>query len=163
MYFVDCPALFDRSSLYTTDPDEHRRFLLFTRAALDSCRRLEFAPDIFHCNDWHTAFAPLFLKTLYHSDDSLSRSKSLMTIHNIGYQGIMASSAAARLGIGQDVRVGPGRSGARHHQLPENRHQVRGSGQHGQSDLRARNLRVTARHGPAKRAALAPRWGGRES
>ena len=99
MYFVDCPALFDRSSLYTNDPDEHRRFLLFTRAALDSCRRLKFAPDIFHCNDWHTAFAPWFLKTLYPSDDS-SRSKSLMTIHNIGYQGIMASSAAPDLGLG---------------------------------------------------------------
>jgi starch synthase len=101
MYFVDCPALFDRSSLYTNDPDEHRRFLLFTRAALDACRRLKFAPDIFHCNDWHTAFAPLFLKTLYRSDDSLSRSKSLMTIHNIGYQGIMAASAAPDLGLGR--------------------------------------------------------------
>jgi starch synthase len=100
MYFVDCPALFDRTSLYTNDPDEHRRFLLFTRAALDSCRRLRFAPDIFHCNDWHSAFLPLFLKTLYRSDELLSRSKSLMTIHNIGYQGVMASSAVAELGLG---------------------------------------------------------------
>jgi starch synthase len=99
LYFVDCPALFDRSSLYTKDPDEHRRFLLFTRAALDSCRRLKFAPDIFHCNDWHAAFAPLFLKTLYQSDDSLSRCKSLLTIHNIGYQGIMAGAAASDLGL----------------------------------------------------------------
>jgi starch synthase len=99
MYFVDCPALFDRPSLYTNDPDEHRRFLLFTRAVLDSCRRLKFAPDVFHCNDWHTAFLPLYLKTLYRSDDVLSRSKSLMTIHNIGYQGVMASSAAADLGL----------------------------------------------------------------
>ena len=47
---------------YTTDPDEHRRFLLFTRAALESCRQLEIAPDIFHCNDWHTAFLPLYLE-----------------------------------------------------------------------------------------------------
>jgi starch synthase len=101
MYFVDCPALFDRGSLYTHDPDEHRRFLLFTRAALDSCRRLKFAPDIFHCNDWHTAFVPLFLKTLYQADASLSRAKSLMTIHNIGYQGVIAGSAAADIGLGR--------------------------------------------------------------
>jgi len=101
MYFVDCPALFDRPSLYTNDPDEHRRFLLFTRAVLDSCQRLQWAPDVFHCNDWHTALLPLFLKTLFASDQSLSRSKSLMTIHNIGYQGIMASSAVPDLGLGR--------------------------------------------------------------
>jgi starch synthase len=102
MYFVDCPALFDRDSLYTNDPDEHRRFLLLTRAAIESCRRLQFGPDIFHCNDWHTAFLPLFLKTLYRGDPLLARSKSLLTIHNIGYQGVMSSSAAPDLGLGAD-------------------------------------------------------------
>jgi starch synthase len=100
VYFVDCPALFDRPSLYTTDPDEHRRFLLLTRATLESCRLLGFAPHIFHCNDWHTAFLPLYLKTLYASDTLLARSKSLLTIHNIGYQGIMSSAAAPDLGLG---------------------------------------------------------------
>ena len=100
VYFVDCPTLFDRPNLYTTDPDEHRRFLLFTRAVLESCRRLGFAPDIFHCNDWHAAFLPLFLKTLYASDPLLARAKSLLTIHNIGYQGVMSSAAAPDLGLG---------------------------------------------------------------
>jgi starch synthase len=100
MYFVDCPALFDRAALYTTDPDEHRRFLLYTRATLESCRRLGFGPDIFHCNDWHTGFVPLYLKTLYRGDALLGRAKSLLTIHNIGYQGAMPSAAAADLGLG---------------------------------------------------------------
>jgi starch synthase len=100
MYFIDCPALFHRKSLYTGDADEHRRFLLFTRAVAESCRRLRFSPDIFHCNDWHTAFLPLFLKTLYAQDASLSSAKSLLTIHNIGYQGAMPSSAVADLGLG---------------------------------------------------------------
>jgi starch synthase len=100
MYFVDCPALFDRASLYTNDPDEHRRFLLFTRATLESCRRLGFAPDIFHCNDWHTAFLPLYLKSLYAGDALFGHSKSLLTIHNIAYQGVIASSAAADLNLG---------------------------------------------------------------
>jgi starch synthase len=99
VYFVDCPALFDRGTLYTNDPDEHRRFLLLTRATLESCRRLGFAPDIFHCNDWHTAFLPLFLKTQYTSDSPLARAKTLLTIHNIGYQGIMPSASAADLGL----------------------------------------------------------------
>ncbi len=100
VYFIDCPALFDRGALYTGDPDEHRRFLLFTRATLESCRRLGFGPDIFHCNDWHTAFLPLYLKTLYRGDALLGRAKSLLTIHNIGYQGVMPSNAAADLELG---------------------------------------------------------------
>jgi starch synthase len=100
VYLVDCPALLDRSALYTTDADEHRRFILFTRAVLDSCRRLGFSPHIFHCNDWHTALLPLYLRSLYAGDGVLSRSKSIMTIHNIGYQGIFGSAAVADLGLG---------------------------------------------------------------
>jgi starch synthase len=100
VYFVDCPTLFDRPSLYTNDPDDHRRFLMLTRAAIEGCRRLGFAPDIFHCNDWHTAFLPLYLKTLYASDSLVGRAKSLLTIHNIGYQGVMSSAAAPDLGLG---------------------------------------------------------------
>ena len=99
VYFVDCPALFERTSLYTTDPDEHRRFLLFTRAVLEGCRRLGFAPDIFHCNDWHTAFLPLYLKTRYRADSLLSDARSLLTIHNIAFQGLMPSAAAADLNL----------------------------------------------------------------
>jgi starch synthase len=98
VYFIDCPELYDRASLYTNNPDEHRRFLLFTRAALESCERLGFTPDIFHCNDWHTAFLPLFLKSLHGSDARPAKPKSLLTIHNIGYQGLMPSSAIADLG-----------------------------------------------------------------
>jgi starch synthase len=98
MYFIDCPELYDRAALYTEDADEHRRFLLFTRAALASCRRVGLAPDIFHCNDWHTAFLPLYLKTSYASDPLFARARSIMTIHNIGYQGVMAGAAAADVG-----------------------------------------------------------------
>jgi starch synthase len=100
MYFVDCPELYDRASFYTFDPDEHRRFLLFTRASLESCRRLGLAPDVFHCNDWHTALLPLYLKTLYASDPLLAAARSVLTIHNIGYQGVMPSAGVDDLGLG---------------------------------------------------------------
>ena len=99
MYFIDCPALFDRPAFYTNDSDEHRRFLLFTRAAMESCRALKFAPDVFHCNDWHTAFLPLYLRTVYASDAFFAHSRSVLTIHNIGYQGIMSAAAAPDLCI----------------------------------------------------------------
>ena len=100
MYFIDCPALFDRGSLYTFDPDEHRRFLLFTRAAIETCQRLGFIPDIFHCNDWHTALLPLYVKTLYAAVPAFAHVRSVLTIHNIGYQGILPAAAAADLGLG---------------------------------------------------------------
>jgi len=99
LYCVDCPALFDRATLYTNDADEHRRFILFTRAALETCRLTGFVPDLFHCNDWHTAFLPLLLKTRY-ADQALATAKSILTIHNIAYQGVMAGSAAPDVGLG---------------------------------------------------------------
>jgi starch synthase len=99
VYFIDCPELFDRPAIYTRDPDEHRRFLLFTRAVAESCLRRGFAPDIFHCHDWHTGFLPLFLKTLYAPVPLFAGSKSVLTIHNIGYQGIIARDFSGDLGF----------------------------------------------------------------
>jgi starch synthase len=100
VYFIDCPRMFDRPSLYTEDADEYRRFLLFTRAVIESCQRLQFAPDIFHCNDWHTALLPLLLRTVYSWDHLFAASRSVLTIHNIGYQGVMPAAAATELGLG---------------------------------------------------------------
>ena len=99
-YFIDCPQLFDRESLYTNDPDEHRRFLLFTRAVIESCQRLNIAPDIFHCNDWHAALLPLLLRTVYARDKLFAGARTVLTIHNIAYQGVMPASAASLLGVG---------------------------------------------------------------
>jgi starch synthase len=100
IHFVDCAAMFDRPTLYTTDADEHRRFLLFTRAVIESCKSLGFAPDIFHCHDWHTAFLPLYLKTVYSGEALFARSRSVLTIHNIGYQGIVPAAAVADMELG---------------------------------------------------------------
>lgn len=105
VYFIDCPQMFDRPSLYTNDPDEHRRFLLFTRAVIESCQRLQFAPDIFQCNDWHTALLPLLIRTAYSWDHLFAASRSVLTIHNIGYQGVMPASATAELGLGLGISL----------------------------------------------------------
>ncbi|HTL91384.1 MAG TPA: glycogen synthase, partial [Steroidobacteraceae bacterium] len=94
-----CPALYARGSIYTSDPDEHLRFLALTRAALTACQRLGFSPQIVHCNDWHTAFAPLYLRTLYAHEPLFARARSVLTIHNIGYQGIFSAAHVADLGL----------------------------------------------------------------
>jgi len=98
-YLIDCPALFARATLYTSEPDEHVRFLALTRAALIACERMRWTPQVVHCNDWHTAFAPLYLRTLWAGKRAFAGSRTLLTIHNIGYQGIFAAAEVADLGL----------------------------------------------------------------
>jgi starch synthase len=100
IYLIDCPALYSRPTLYTADPDEHLRFLAFTRAVFTFCQRSQWSPQILHCNDWHTAFAPLFLKATYDRDRLFAGTRSVLTIHNIGYQGIFPSAAIEDLSLG---------------------------------------------------------------
>ncbi|HEX2494535.1 MAG TPA: glycogen synthase [Steroidobacter sp.] len=98
LYLVHCPAAYDRPSIYTSGPDEHLRFLILQRAALDCCQRLAFAPDIVHCNDWHTALMPMLLKSLYAWDRLFRRTRTVLTIHNVGYQGVFGASTVYDLG-----------------------------------------------------------------
>ncbi len=100
IYLIDCPVLYHRPTLYTTDVDEHLRFLMLTRAAFECCQRMDWSPDIVHCNDWHAAFGPLFLKAVYDRDPLFAGSRSVLTIHNVGYQGVFAAHAADDVGLG---------------------------------------------------------------
>jgi len=100
LLLVDCPALFDRPGLYGSGPDEHLRFLLLSRAALEACSPLGIRPDVVHCHDWHTALVPLYLRTTYAHEPALARARSVLTIHNLGYQGVISHAEAGRLGLG---------------------------------------------------------------
>lgn len=103
--FVDCPELFDRESLYK-DPvtesdyeDNDVRFVLFVRAILATLPALQFKPDIIHANDWQTALLPAFLKLLEQGNPAFTDTASLLTIHNLGYQGSFPMSRAVNLGL----------------------------------------------------------------
>jgi starch synthase len=123
VHLVDCPALFDRPRIYSDAPDEHVRYLGLTRAAFECCQRMAFAPQILHANDWHTAFAPLLLRHAYAWDRRLfAATRSVFTIHNIGYQGVFSAAQAGDVGPGigrqllhagdlADGRVNPMRHG----------------------------------------------------
>ena len=75
VYLVESDALYARPTLYTGDADEHRRFLVLTRAALECCRRMNFRPHIVHSHDWHTAFAPLWLRSNYKNDPVFAQAR----------------------------------------------------------------------------------------
>ncbi len=105
VYLLRCPAFYDRESIYTNDPDEHLRYVLLSRAAIEMCQRMQFAPDIFSCHDWQTALVPLYLKTVFAWDGLFRNTRSTLTIHNIGYQGMFPAWTLGQLGLG----------GAEHH------------------------------------------------
>ncbi|HYM80528.1 MAG TPA: glycogen synthase GlgA [Candidatus Limnocylindria bacterium] len=101
VHLVDCPSLYHRSGIYTGDGDEHRRFLLLTRAAIECCQRMQWSPDIFHCHDWQTALGPLYLKSTHGWDRLFEHTRSVLTLHNVGYQGVFGSDVLPDLGLGE--------------------------------------------------------------
>ena len=105
VYFIDCPQLYHRDSIYTGEWDEHLRFGLLTRGAIECCQGMGWAPDVFHCNDWHTALLPLYLKTAYSWDQLFARSKTVLTIHNIAYQGVFPAEVVPNLGLEEYRRL----------------------------------------------------------
>lgn len=87
IYFIHYPNYFHRERIYTEDWDEDERFILFSKAVIHAIQKLGWSPDIFHVNDWQTALIPLFLKENYAWDRLFHKTKSVLTIHNIAYQG----------------------------------------------------------------------------
>jgi starch synthase len=104
IYLLRCPELYDRPGVYTEGPDEHLRFIALSRAVLEMCQQMGFAPDIFHCHDWHTALVPLYLETLYAWDRLFERTRSVMTIHNIAFQGVFGADILHDMGL-QDFQA----------------------------------------------------------
>ena len=105
IHLLRCPEFYGRDGIYTQDADEHLRFILLSLAAIEMCQRMKFAPHIFSCHDWQTALIPLYLRTTYAWDRLFADTKSVLTIHNIGYQGMFPSRVLEQLGLG----------GAEHH------------------------------------------------
>lgn len=99
LYLLRCPALYERDGLYTQNDDEHLRFTLLGRAAFEMCQRMQFAPDVMHCHDWHAALVPLYLRTVYAWDKLFTNTKSALTIHNIGYQGVFGADIIGDLNL----------------------------------------------------------------
>jgi starch synthase len=100
-YFIECDEFFDREEIYGTPYGEYednaQRFIFFSRGVLEASRALDFVPDVLHCNDWQTGLVPLYAKTLYRKH--FGSASTLMTIHNIGYQGVFPASAMPLTGL----------------------------------------------------------------
>jgi starch synthase len=92
IYFIKKDEFFDRSMLYGTSEgdyfDNADRFIFFSQAVLHLSRLVGFKPDIIHCNDWQTSLIPVYLESLYRNDPFFHNTRTVLTIHNLAYQGV---------------------------------------------------------------------------
>jgi starch synthase len=106
VYLVDCPALYDRETLYGPGgvdyPDNHVRFAVLCRAALAVARWL-FRPDIVHGHDWQAALAPVLVRHQFSGDPTFYGMRTLLTIHNLGYHGLFPREILPEIGLDETL------------------------------------------------------------
>lgn len=103
VYFVENSKYYDRSGLYMTKSgdyaDNDERFIFYSRAVLEGAKFIGFKPDVIHCNDWQSALIPAYIKTFYSTDAFYARTSTLLTIHNIAYQGVFPRETLFKAGF----------------------------------------------------------------
>jgi starch synthase len=101
-FFVDDPEYFDRAQLYGDRngdyPDNAERFAEFSRAAIEFVKRV-WLPDVIHCHDWQAALIPVLLRTQHANDPAVRSLPSVLTIHNLAYQGVFPRTALESIGL----------------------------------------------------------------
>lgn len=102
VYFIDCPHFFHRGKPYTDDKDEDERFIFFQIACLELMQRLKWSPAIINCNDWQTGLIPSYIRFNYHWDELFKNTKTVLSIHNIGYQGRFAPAVIEKAGLSME-------------------------------------------------------------
>lgn len=87
-YFIDNEYYFSGPKPYSDDPRwEIERYAYFCKAVLSALPVIGFQPDVIHCHDWQTGLIPVYLKERFRGGDFYSATKSVITIHNLKFQG----------------------------------------------------------------------------
>lgn len=103
-WFIEGQDYFDRDKIYGYD-DDGERFAFFSKAVLDLLAEIDYSPDILHLSDWQTGLVPVLLETAYKEKDGYSNLKTVLTIHNIDYQGICSLDFVDEvLGLGEEAK-----------------------------------------------------------
>ncbi|MFH1093184.1 MAG: glycogen synthase GlgA [Candidatus Omnitrophota bacterium] len=105
--FLEKKRFFDRDGLYQQNgldyPDNLDRFTYYCLQTLNLIKKINFKPDIIHCNDWQTGLIPIYLKETFKSDPFYKNIKIVFTIHNLGYQGLFAKEEFAITGLSKEL------------------------------------------------------------
>ncbi|MDD4939388.1 MAG: glycogen synthase GlgA [Candidatus Omnitrophica bacterium] len=104
VYFIENEAYFNRDGLYGDKAGDYKdnldRFSCYSNGALDLLKEINFKADIIHCHDWQSALVLIYLKTHKRDDPFYRDTRTVFTIHNIGYQGLFPKDEFPKLGIG---------------------------------------------------------------
>lgn len=107
VYFIEHHDFFHRPGLYgengETYDDNLERFQFFCQRTLEVLGGMSWPVDILHCHDWQTALMPVYLKEIYAGQEVYQGTKSVLTIHNLAFQGVFPSRKYAKLHLRKDL------------------------------------------------------------
>jgi len=107
VYFIENEKYFNRDGLYGNAqgdyPDNLDRFLFYCRKTLELIKELSHKTNIIHCHDWQTALIPVYLKTLLKKDPFYKKMKSILTIHNLAFQGLFPREEYPKLNLDSNL------------------------------------------------------------
>jgi len=105
IYFIEVGDFFKRPGIYIDPktkkpyPDNALRYAFFSKAAMETLKKLSWQPDVIHCNDWQTAYVPVYLKTIYQNEPFFKGVKSVYTFHNLTTQGAFDLEQVRKIGF----------------------------------------------------------------
>jgi hypothetical protein len=104
---VDAPALYDRDGLYGDGGGDYGdnafRFAVLCRSALEYARIGGARPSVIHAHDWQAGFAPVYARTVLRDDPIIGGVRTVLTIHNLAFQGTFDPSELSWIGLGRDL------------------------------------------------------------
>lgn len=107
VYFVEHHEYFGREGVYGDSrggyADNLQRYQFLCDQTFRILKEVDFKPDIMHCHDWQTALVPVYLKEWYKDDSFFKKTKSILTIHNLAFQGEFPGNLFYHLGLRQDL------------------------------------------------------------
>jgi len=107
VYFIENEVYFNRASLYGNDgfdyPDNLKRFSFFSHEVFSLAKAIGFRPDVIHAHDWQAALVPVILKAKFNKDPFFKKTKTLLTIHNLAYQGVFPDWWYPELGLDRNL------------------------------------------------------------
>jgi len=106
-WFVARDEFYERSQLYGTPKGDYfdnlERFAFFSATVLPVCREMGFKPDLIHCHDWQSSLVPVYLKNHWAWGELMAGTKTVLTIHNLAYQGLFPRNKFPRLGLDRSL------------------------------------------------------------
>lgn len=107
VYLIGNEQYFGRDGIYGDKdgdyPDNLERFSFYCHETLRLLKRLNEPIDVIHCHDWHASLIPTLLKNKYQKDPFFKRVKSVLTIHNLAYQGVFPKEQYSHLGLDREL------------------------------------------------------------